>query len=287
MNEKLLKYIGWLPLIVIIIYIFGYLSLSAYLESFGIDENINLDVNLIKIGILYSIIIGPIVLLCYSTFKVGDYSNTDPDLSNDVIHTLHDALGYSLLYSLSLGSILFKVAFDVPTDILLISFSIGFILNKITTNNQFIIIFKGIFLFIPFFALVICIFNLPITGKHFLYILQQIIFLTCCALRIFNKRGITFQISHVCIIITVLISTASSFGSLLLINIPSKYGGEIKNSNTYYVDSAAIKKFKKTGLKNYLRKDSSIVISTVYETSEKYYFITPKKANFLLTQVLY
>ena len=104
MIEKLTKYTALIPLVAIVVYIVGFIVLSSYLQSFGINENIGLDFNILKLGILFLIITVPIVLFSFATFKVGNYDNIS--LSEDLINNLNDAQVYTLIYSFSLRSCL-------------------------------------------------------------------------------------------------------------------------------------------------------------------------------------
>jgi len=259
-------------LVAILIYVFGYISLTSYLQSFGINENIGLDLKIIKLGTLYSIIIAPVVFLSYSTFKIGDYSNSVPDVSKVLIDSLHDALGYTIIYSITLGGLLFNYSFDTPTVILLIVFVIAFCLNKIKINVHIMKLLKSYLLIVPIFALTFCLFKSEATGKYLLYVLQFGVFFSCCGLRIFNKEGITFQMSHIGFAITTLLIAITLFGRYLIIKVPIQYGGELRKLSTYYLDSVSVEKIKHTPLYSYIKKDNSIIVHTVYENADKLFF---------------
>jgi hypothetical protein len=277
MLEKLNKYAGLIPLAAIIIYILGYITLNSYLQSYGINENVALDFNILKLGIVIAVIIGPIILLCYSDFKLGDYTNTSPDISDSVINTLHDALGYTIFYSLALGNLLIKVGLDLPGFIMTGFLLIGFILNKVKIKPAYSKMLKGIFLIIPFFTLSIVVISQPNSTKGYIYLLQLGVFLSCALLRIFNKEGTTYQISKIGTIITSLFFSASLLGAFIIDKVPAEYGGEKIIAHTYYLNPDEIDKIKATALKEYIKKDNAITIQEVYSNTDMYFFKTPSK----------
>ena len=274
MIEKITKYAGVLPLLTVAVYLLGYITLNSYLQSFGINENIGLDFKILKLGVLLAIIIVPIILLCYSTFKIGDYSNAEPDVSVDVINTLHDSLGYTIFYSLALGNLLLKPSLELPTYLMLGFLLMAFIFNKIKINVKFIRLVKGTFLIIPFFTFCFLSTSFPTSPKTFLYFLQMCIFLTCASLRIFNKEGITYQISKIGVMVTTVFYSSALFGAFIVGGISSQYGGEKQVPNTYYLNISEIDKVKCTALKPYIKNMNTITIEEVYDNTEPYYFKT-------------
>ncbi|MGI4804277.1 MAG: hypothetical protein ACRYFL_05860 [Janthinobacterium lividum] len=275
MLEKLTKYTALIPLVAIVVYVVGFIVLSSYLQSFGINENIGLDFNILKLGILFLIITIPIVLFSFSTFKVGNYDNIN--LSEELIINLHDAQIYTLVYSFSLGNILFGPSLDKATILLLSLLFILIVINKLKIRESIQQQLKVYFTAIPFFIFcfsMVWLFKLE--QKISLYFLQISIYSSCSLFRIFNKEGVTYQLSKIGGIITTSLFSAAFFGQFLLIYIPVKFGGEKKISNTYYFNSESIELIKKTDLKYYLNSSESIVIDKVYETTEKYYFKTFK-----------
>jgi len=272
MLDKITKYATLLPIAAVVVYILGYITLNSYLTSYGIIENIGLDSKIITAGILLSIIIGPIVLLTYSDFNVGDYSNADPDVSASVINTLHDALGYTILYSIALGNLLIKPFFDIPTYIMLGLLLIGLILNKIKIKTVYTKILKGIFIILPFFTLCCVTVASPISAKASLYLLQIAIFTTCASLRIFNKEGITFQYSKIGIIVTTICYTSTLFGAFIINRIPAEYGGEKHAAHYYFINQVDTAKIKSTSLRGFIKNQNSFTIEEIYDNSDKYYF---------------
>lgn len=275
MLEKLTKYTTLIPLVAIIVYIVGFIVLSSYLQSFGINENIGLDFNILKLGIIFLIITVPIILFSFSTFKVGNYDNIS--LSEDFINNLYDAQIYTLIYSFSISNILFGPRLDKATILLLSLLLILIVFNKLKIRKEILQQLKLFLTIIPFFVLCFSMVWLyKVEQKISLYFLQVSIYSSCSLFRIFNKEGITFQLSKIGGIITTSLFSAAFFGQFLLIHIPVKFGGEKKTSNTYYFNSESIELIKKTDLKYYLKSSDSIVIDKVYETTEKYYFKTFK-----------
>ncbi|WP_316753320.1 hypothetical protein [Pedobacter gandavensis] len=277
MTEQLTKYAGLIPLAAIFVYILGYISLSAYLQSYGIDENIGLDFNILKLGILLSIIIGPVIFLSFSTFKIGDYSNAVPEVSDGLINTLHDALGYTIFYSLNISGLLFKYTWDVPTICMAAFLVIGFILNKVPlkpTANKFL---KGFFIMVPFFVFLIMILEYPFSGKNGLYFLHIMVYTACATLRIFNKEGITYQISKIGIMITTILSSSNVFGEFLMDDIPAKYGGEKRLTKTYFINDTELEKIKQTALQPFIGKKNELTLQVIYDNGDSYYFKVPPK----------
>lgn len=275
MIEKLTKYAGLLPLAAIVIYIFGYIILSSYLQSFGINENIGLDFNILKLGILFSIITIPVILFTFSTFKIGNYDNTN--LSDHLVNTLHDAQVYTMVFSFSLGNVLFMPSIERSTCLILVFFIIAVIINKLKFSSQIIKPLKVYFTVIPFFVLCFSmVWLFKSDQKINLYFLHLTLYISCSTFRIFNKEEITYQFSKIGIVITTMLFCATFFGKFILINIPTEYGGEKRMPNTYYFNKLDLDIIEKTDLKLYLKNTDSITINKIYETSDKYYFKTSK-----------
>jgi len=274
MLDKLTKLASTIPLIAVAIYIIGYVSLISYLQSYGISENIGLDFKVLKLGILLTIIIGPVILLAFADFKFDDYSNAEPDVSETLIHTLHDAYGYTILYTLALCFILIKRNFEHSTIVLLIIMFFALLLNKIKINSRYIKTLKGSYLMISFFIFCLLITWQTITPVATLCLLQLSVFMFCMVLRIFNKRGQVFQLSRIGSIVTVTFSTAALFGAFLVGNIPEQYGGERKTLITYHIVSSDVNKLKETALKYYLTNDNTLNVQEIYQGSELLYFKT-------------
>ena len=155
--------------------------------------------------------------------------------------------------------------------------SILIVINKVKIRKNIQQQLKVYFTIIPFFVLCFSmVWLFKVDQKISLYFLQVSIYSSCSLFRIFNKEGVTYQLSKIGGIITTSLFSAAFFGQFLLVNIPVKYGGEKRISNTYYFNSESIELIKKTDLKYYLKNSDSIVINKVYETTEKYYFKTFK-----------
>lgn len=276
MTEQFTKYAGLIPLAAILVYILGYISLSAYLQSYGIDENVGLDFHILKLGILLAIIIGPVIFLSFSTFKIDDYSRAIPEVSEDLINTLHDALGYTILYSLNIAGLLFQYSWDFSTIFLIVCVMIGFILNKFPLKS-IVKYLKGVFIFIPFFFLILFVPNYPLIGKNGLYFLQLMVYTLCAILRIYNKKGTTYQTSRIILIIVTCISSGATFGEFLLGDIPRKYGGEQTLTKTYFINETELEKVKQTALLPYISKKNTLTLQVVYDSGDSYYFKVPPK----------
>jgi hypothetical protein len=275
MLERITKYAGILPLMAIAVYVFGYISLNSYLTSFGINENIGLDFKILKVGILFAIIIGPIILLCFSDFKLGDYSNSD--VSEQVINTLHDGLGYTILYAIAICNVLAKPIFDRLTIIMVIFLIVTTILNKVKLKRNYLKILKSIFIVVPFFTLAFITLLSPISMKGMLYFIQIGIFFACAMFRIFNKEGFTYQFSKIGIIVTTICYTSTLFGVFVISKIPAEYGGEKKLMHTYYFNQSDTAIMNILPLKLLIKGNKFLKLEVVYDNSDKIFFKASQK----------
>jgi len=277
MLDKLIKFAGLIPLTAIVIYIIGYVSLVSYLQSYGINENIGLDFKVLKLGVLLSIIVGPVIFLSFADFKFGDYTNAEPDVSETVIDTLHDAMGYSIFYSIALGFLLFKDKMGIPAFVMAGFLAIGLILNKIKINQRYLKLLKGTFIIVPFFVFCFMSVRWTITPEISLYFLQLSVFMACAGLRIFNKSGNVYQISKIGTVVIGIFYSATLFGAFIIGSIPDQYGGEKKSLVTYHIVSDDISKLKSTVLKPYLTPLNTITVEEIYQGTDLYYFKTSFK----------
>ncbi|PWG80662.1 hypothetical protein [Pararcticibacter amylolyticus] len=277
MYEKLAKYAGLLPLVAVFVYLFGYVMLNAYLNNFGITENVALDERILSLGILYLVIIAPIILVCFATFKFGDYRNVNQSTYPELIDNLHDAFGYSLLYALSLGALLLKTAMDNSTIVVLGILAVAAIINKVPMKSTVRMYLKGAFMISSFFIYVTIGISGVVSPKTWFYLVVFMAFLTCIGLRIFNKEGTTYQASRIAIVVTTLLALASTVGANLIGHIPAQYGGEKRDKIVYFLDMTAVDKLKRTQLKPYIEKDNSVTMQSVYQNSDRIYFLTPNQ----------
>jgi len=282
MIENLNKYAGIIPIVAIIVYLLGYVSLGSYLNSYGVDESLGLDFAVLRHGMLLSVAIGPVVALCYADFQAGNYDNVDPSTSPTLIHNLHDALGYTVLYSLSIGFVFFGRVFDMATAVMLIILAIGALLNKLPMNEDLRKGLKGLFLISPLFIFTAFTFLLPIGGKVSFYSLQLLIFFGCSCLRIYNKDHNTYQASKVGAALISIVAGAALFGGFVINDIQVRYGGELRPQTVYYLNSEKSKTIAVEEICREMKSDGSLSLRKIYEGGNKYYFLTSKKKVFAL-----
>jgi len=99
----------------------------------------------------------------------------------------------------------------------------GFVLNKIKIKQRVLKILKMTFLLTPLFTFCFLSIHYPVSEKLVFYFLQITVFPACAILRIFNKHGITYQISKIGLVITTIIVAATLFGSFIIGKIPAQY----------------------------------------------------------------
>jgi len=282
MIDNLTKYAGIIPIVAIVVYLLGYISLETYLYSYGIDENIGLDFSVLRHGMLLSVIIGPIVALCFADFKSGNYDNVDPGKSETLIHNLHDAMGYTILYTIPLGFVFYGRDMDSSTWIMISVLFVSLLLNKIRVKPDVAKALKGMFLLCPMVLFCILTITFPITGKVALYTLQMLIFFGCSCLRIYNKDHQTYQSSKIGSVVLAVVSGAALFGSYLVTDIPARYGGELRTQTRYYLNADKFKEIQNDEICKTVGSDRSISLRKVYQTTDNFYFLIEKKFVFSL-----
>jgi len=264
--------LAWLPAYTVLIYICGYVIMNAYLKQFEINEVSSIDIRHLKSGILFAIIVFPPILLCFRSFKFNDYSNSSGENFNILIHDLHNAYGYGIIYSLSLGNILFGLHWNEITIYLLCVLALSFILNKIDQSKRWLIYAKmTILMFTLFGVLHFFVFkNIDASSKFYFLIFSSLF--PIIFLRIFIKEDSTYQFSKYIGLIVTLLFSLNFFGAYLIKDVPSQYGGELKKRSKYYFAYDSIEKLKKTDLKMRLMCFDNENLELVYETSERFYF---------------
>ena len=68
-KQSLKDFSIFLPIITLIIYIFGYLIISGYLSNYNVVNDDILNLNLLKAGLLFVILLIPILIIVYLNYK--------------------------------------------------------------------------------------------------------------------------------------------------------------------------------------------------------------------------
>jgi len=276
LTNRLTEVFGLIPVYTAMVYIAGYVAMTAYLQKYGINEITALDVGLLKVGFLYAIIVGPAVLLAFATFKYNDFANTAN--MDQMITDLHDASGYTILYAFAITGMIFRPGMTDVSYSMLGVLLVSLIMNKAFNQQvKWVINVKQLLLLVPFFgASGILIYH---KQSDQIILLWLIVGASsgCIFFRIFNKPGTVYQISKYAGLIITFLLSVSFFGTDILEKVPAQFGGEQKAQNSYQFTPEAVEKLKVTDLKYRLMCSNKQKLRLLYQTDDQIYVLTSER----------
>lgn len=247
--DELKKGLDYLPKIVPMVYIFGFIIINGYLSNFGFSDFNILNATYLKVGVLFSILLSIIFLVIY-------YAHDKDNLTDDIrkswpslILSSNNILFINVIISESLFRIL-KVptlnnTLALVTWILIfvyLGFRIYFADTRIAKNDRGLLV-----LYVPQLVLLLIINGLLfIQNANSLFLF---LFMSFISIQIIISLGLYGDKNYRGRIISdffILIVTSFFFGSKIYPKIPSRLGGGQEYKIIYDHTTTSYKKEKDT-----------------------------------------
>lgn len=226
--EELKKGLDYIPKIVPMIYILGFIIINGYLSNFGFSDFNILNATYLKVGVLFSILLSVIFLAIY---YAHDKDNLTDDLRKSwpsLILSCNNILFINIILSQSFFAILKAPNINNKADLvtwififLYLGFRMFFSENRLAKNNRGFLVLN-----IPQLAFLITI-NIMLFSQNinsfFLFL-----FISFISVQIIISLGVFGDKNYRGRIISdffVLIVASFFFGSKVYPKIPSKFGG--------------------------------------------------------------
>lgn len=225
MEEKIKKYLGYLPYLVPIVYFLGFILINGYLSNFGYSDYSILSISYLKTGILISVLFSILFLNCWFSFDEETMSDNYEKSWKSLLTILHNLLAITLLidiYLIGVGS------FGKIWAIIVFSFFFTLYLlfrlwadNKLPKNNFgfLILVVPGIVLLI----IVNLIFAFNNTLAYYLLIFNVVVtvFMTL-SLGLYGDKNYKSRIIGDFIFLIIFCFV---FGNKIYGHLPNKIGG--------------------------------------------------------------
>lgn len=260
-------YLAYIPIIVFIAYVAGYISLSSFYEMSQIPESPKLDVQTIKVGVIFCLIILPILYFAFDVCK------TDSLDIESLIRSSYSTFIYSYIVTYILEPRFQKTDFLI---ILVILYIIYITQVEIRSEIQKWLIIVSLFL--PLIIVHILEDYIPEIRPRY----QPFIFL----IKIFSSmifisiiRYISEQAKYLVYIgiVGIIISFMVKFGADIYRNIPSYLGGERQRLATIYFKPDFLKESYCAPIYNTIINGSAD-LPILYETEENIYVYANEEA---------
>ncbi|WEK35523.1 MAG: hypothetical protein P0Y53_23785 [Candidatus Pseudobacter hemicellulosilyticus] len=258
-----------IPIIGILVYLIGFISLSSYLNSVGINLVPSLDARVLQIGILSFVIQVPPSLFLYFSLKPNILSNKS--VQTNFTDSLFNAYGFTLLYSYLLTRYLTDYK---GTLWFWLSFAIVFIISKY--NNKYAYVAKTVLVCGTCFFLLFLLFFVKVNILYQVILIHQCILFSYLIYIAYAKNNISHQIFSAITLFLAWIISSAFIGSTVVPEIKSQYGGLKILQSKYYFNFPSGKFASPLPLQKYLTEDNSAILNLLYENTENYYFLVQK-----------